>query len=157
MSPPISHHGWLSTGTALSRAAAGAPWRDAVFVEQGISGGVPFSERPQGSILLARLQPGDIVIAAKLDRCFRDAADGLATVRELERRRVTLFLLDLGGDVTKHGIPRLLVTMLAAVAEFERHRIAERIAEARNNSVCTAAFSVAIGRLAGGSPKTARA
>jgi putative DNA-invertase from lambdoid prophage Rac len=103
----------------------------AIFVEQGISGGVPFAERTQGSALLARLQPGDIIIAAKLDRCFRDAADGLATVRDLERRKVTLFLLDLGGDVVKNGIPRMLVTMFAAVAEFERHRIAERIGEGK--------------------------
>jgi DNA invertase Pin-like site-specific DNA recombinase len=102
-----------------------------IFVERGISGGVPFAARPQAAVLLARLRPSDAVIAAKLDRCFRDAADALTTIVALERRRVAVFLLDLGGDVTRTGIPRMVVTMLAAVAEFERHRIAERIAEGK--------------------------
>jgi DNA invertase Pin-like site-specific DNA recombinase len=92
---------------------------------------VRFATRPQGAALLARLRPLDTVMAAKLDRCFRDAADALATIINLERRRVRVFLLDLGGDVTRTGIPRMTVTMLAAVAEFERHRIAERIAEGK--------------------------
>ena len=39
-----------------------------VFLEQGVSGSVPLGERPAGRELVAALQPGDAVIAAKLDR-----------------------------------------------------------------------------------------
>ena len=39
-----------------------------VLVEGGVSGSVPVEERPVGGALFARLQRGDIVIAAKLDR-----------------------------------------------------------------------------------------
>jgi putative DNA-invertase from lambdoid prophage Rac len=101
------------------------------FVEGGITAAIPFAQRPQGAALLAGLRPGDAIIVAKLDRAFRDCADALAIVRDLERRRVTLYLLDLGGNVSRPGIPRMLVTIFAAIAEFERHRIAERIAEGK--------------------------
>ena len=44
---------------------------DEVVVEEGVSGSVPVMERPKGGKLFARLERGDIVIAAKLDRLFR--------------------------------------------------------------------------------------
>jgi putative DNA-invertase from lambdoid prophage Rac len=44
-----------------------------VLIEEGVSGSIPVEERPVGRVLFARLQRGDIVIAAKLDRLFRSA------------------------------------------------------------------------------------
>ena len=46
---------------------------DRVFVEDGVSGAVPLANRPAGGALLALLEPGDVVLAAKLDRAFRSA------------------------------------------------------------------------------------
>jgi DNA invertase Pin-like site-specific DNA recombinase len=104
----------------------------AMHVEEGVSGSMPFAERPQGKVLLDRVQPGDIIIAAKLDRAFRNALDARNVVAELESRHVKLYLLDLGGDVVADSsISRMLLTIMAAVAEFERNRIAERIAEGK--------------------------
>ncbi len=40
------------------------------FVERGVSGSVPLTDRPQGKALLATLKSGDVVITAKLDRMF---------------------------------------------------------------------------------------
>ena len=51
-----------------------------VFLEQGVSGSVPLGERPAGRELMAALQSGDAVIAAKLDRAFRSALDALQVV-----------------------------------------------------------------------------
>jgi putative DNA-invertase from lambdoid prophage Rac len=102
-----------------------------IFTDEGISGSIPFGERPQGKMLLARLQPGDHLIAAKLDRMFRDASDANETVHLLRRRGVILHLLDLGGNVSEGPIGQLLLTIMAAIAEFERARIAERIAESK--------------------------
>jgi DNA invertase Pin-like site-specific DNA recombinase len=104
-----------------------------VYVEQGVSGSVPLAHRPQGAQLLAALQPGDVVIAAKLDRVFRSALDALQTIRALQQRGVSLWLLDLGGDVSGDGIARLVLTILAAIAEFERERIGERIRDAKRH------------------------
>ena len=39
--------------------------------EGGVSGSVPVEERPVGAALFAKLQRGDIVIAANLDRRTR--------------------------------------------------------------------------------------
>ena len=49
------------------------------FVEAGVSGSVPLADRPGGQRLLTALQPGDVIITAKLDRAFRSAADALGT------------------------------------------------------------------------------
>ena len=103
-----------------------------VISDPGISGAVPISDRPGGSELMAVLQRGDVVIAAKMDRMFRSARDALVTVESLRDRGVKLVLADMGTDpVTENGVSRLFFAMLAAFAEFERERIAERVAEGR--------------------------
>ena len=61
-----------------------------VVVEPGVSGGIPFAERPEGGRLWAGLQQGDVVVAAKLDRMFRSAADCLAVVEAFKARGVSL-------------------------------------------------------------------
>jgi DNA invertase Pin-like site-specific DNA recombinase len=104
-----------------------------VFIERGISGSVPLGDRPEGTRLVAALQPGDVVIAAKLDRVFRSAWDALNVIRDLQRRQISLWLLDLGGDVSGDGIAKLVLTILAAIAEFERERIGERIRDAKRH------------------------
>lgn len=101
------------------------------FVERGVSGSVPLGERPEGRRLLAAAAPGDIVLAAKLDRVFRSARDALNVIEDFRRRGVSLWLLDIGGDVSGNGIAKLMLTILSAFAEFERDRIAERIRDAR--------------------------
>jgi putative DNA-invertase from lambdoid prophage Rac len=94
---------------------------------------VPLARRPEGGKLLAALRPGDVVIAAKMDRCFRSAFDALATIESFKRRKISLWLLDLGGDVSGNGISELIMTVLAAVAQFERSLISERIKDAKRN------------------------
>src|SRR4030095_5726971 len=56
------------------------------IVEEGVSGSVPIGERPAGARLMAKLESGDIVIAAKLDRLFRSALDALQVVEELKTK-----------------------------------------------------------------------
>jgi DNA invertase Pin-like site-specific DNA recombinase len=101
------------------------------FIECGVSGSVPLAERPQGAELLELLEPGDIVIAAKLDRMFRSALDALTVIKEFQRRQISLWLLDIGGDVSGNGIAKLMLTIVSAFAEFERDRISERIRDAK--------------------------
>ena len=54
------------------------------FVERGVSGSTPFAERPEGTKLLAALEPGDVVITPKLDRMFRSARDALDVLDKLK-------------------------------------------------------------------------
>jgi putative DNA-invertase from lambdoid prophage Rac len=104
-----------------------------VFIERGVSGSVPLGDRPEGARLLSALQTGDIVIAAKLDRMFRSALDALGVIRDFQRQHISLWLLDLGGDVSGDGIAKLVMTIIVAFAEFERERIGERIRDAKRH------------------------
>ena len=62
---------------------------DQVVVEAGVSGAVPFQERPEGAKLWAELRKGDTLVAAKLDRMFRSASDCLAVVEAFKARGVS--------------------------------------------------------------------
>jgi putative DNA-invertase from lambdoid prophage Rac len=102
-----------------------------IVVEKGVSGSVPVQERKVGGPLFAKLEKGDIVIAAKLDRLFRSALDALNVVASLKQRGVFLHLLDLGGDIAGNGLSKLFLTIAAAFAEAERDRIRERIGQSK--------------------------
>jgi putative DNA-invertase from lambdoid prophage Rac len=104
---------------------------DGVMVEEGVSGSIPVEQRPVGGELFAKLEHGDIVIAAKLDRLFRSALDALNVVESLKGRGVKLHLLDLGGDIAGNGLSKLFLTIAAAFAEAARDRIRERISQVK--------------------------
>jgi DNA invertase Pin-like site-specific DNA recombinase len=106
---------------------------DQVFVERGVSGSKPLSDRPQGAALLAAIKPDDTIITPKLDRMFRSALNALGVLEGLKQRGISLHMIDLGGDVTGNGISKLVFTILSAVAEAERDRIRERIADVKRD------------------------
>jgi DNA invertase Pin-like site-specific DNA recombinase len=79
---------------------------------------------------------------------FRSALDALDVLCKLKQRGVSLHMIDIGGDVTSNGgntVSKLVFTMLAAVAEAERDRTRERIAEVKRDQR-------ARGRFLGGLP-----
>src|SRR6516165_4113456 len=115
-----------------------------IFVEPGISAGIAWRKRPQGHKLFARLQPNDVVIVASLDRCFRSALDALTTIEDFRGRGIRLLALDFG-ELTEEGICELIVTILAAVAEFERELASERIRVSK-------AYRRSLGKVTGGTP-----
>jgi putative DNA-invertase from lambdoid prophage Rac len=98
--------------------------------EEGVSGSVPLDMRGQGGVMLARLQRGDILIASKLYRMFRNARDALRIIKRFQGNGIRLHLLDMGGEVINGPVAKLVFTVLVACAQFERDRIAERSREA---------------------------
>src|SRR5579864_3222537 len=91
-----------------------------IYSDPGVSGSIPLAARPEGARLLSDARPGDIIVAAKLDRLFRSASDALATVRALQDRKVDVILVDLGTDpVGASSTARLFFGMLSVFAEFE--------------------------------------
>ena len=106
---------------------------DRMFVERGVSGATPLGERPEGAALLAVLQSGETVITPKLDRMFRSALDALDVLGKLKATGVSLHMIDLGGDTTGNGVSKLVFTILSAVAEAERDRTRERVAEVKRD------------------------
>ena len=97
-----------------------------VFSDVNVSGSMMFFQRPEAQKLIRELKTGDTIIIAKLDRGFRDTADCLNTVKWLQKRNVTLRILDIALDVST-PIGEMILTIMASVATFERKRIAERI------------------------------
>lgn len=102
------------------------------FVDEGVSGSTPIAERPQGAMLMQSLYSGDVVIASKLDRMFRSAQDALEWFNLFKKKGIKLILCDMGTDpVTENGVSKLMFSMLAAMAEFERDRLLERLSEGK--------------------------
>lgn len=99
-----------------------------IYYDAGVSGSVRMKNRPGGEKLLADVQKGDTVVAAKMDRIFRSAIDALETIEFLKEKGADLVLFDMGlQSVMADGPAKLFFSMMAAFAEFERGRIVERI------------------------------
>ena len=90
--------------------------------------GRSLKHRAQFSALLAQVTTGDTVVVTKLDRFARSTQDALNTMATLTERGVSLVVLNMGGDVveTSTAIGKLLITVLAGIAEFEADLIKER-------------------------------
>lgn len=95
----------------------------------------------------------DAVLVTELSRWGRSTTDLLATLKELEARRVSLVALNgMTFDLaTPHG--RMMATMLAGIAEFERELTAERI---RSGIAAAKARGKRLGRQLGQRPKSDR-
>jgi len=105
----------------------------AILTDENVSGKTPIAERPQGSKIAGLLANGaSHVVALKLDRLFRNAADALTQCDQWERDGIALHLVDMGGTAvnTKTAMGKMMLTMLAGFAEFERATIAERVTAA---------------------------
>jgi DNA invertase Pin-like site-specific DNA recombinase len=70
--------------------------------------------------MLDKLRKDDVLVVTKLDRLGRDAVDVLATIRRLGQLEVKMLVLQLGQLDLTSPAGRLMLTMLAAVAEMER-------------------------------------
>lgn len=101
-----------------------------VIREEGISAAKPLATRPGGQELLNMVNRGQVahVVALKLDRLFRDAADALTESKAWDKAGVTLHLVDMGGQAlnTASAMGRFFLNTMAGFAELERNLIAER-------------------------------
>jgi DNA invertase Pin-like site-specific DNA recombinase len=117
------------TGQLEALKAAGAT---TVFREK-ISGAR--ADRPQLSNLMISLQPGDVVLVTKLDRLGRSTRELLNLIERIGEAGAAFRSI---GDPlwdTSSSQGRLLSTLLAAIAEFERELIRERTGEGRKRAM----------------------
>ena len=101
-----------------------------VIRDEGVSAFKYLDTRPGGTELLSTIAEGKAghIVALKLDRLFRNTADALATTEKWSRQGVALHLVDMGGAAmdTTSATGRMMLTMLAGFAEFERTLTSER-------------------------------
>ena len=103
---------------------AGVQKRD-VFADV-TSGSKTAIERPGMKKLLAYVEPGDTIVVWRVDRLGRSLIDVLNTVNLLRERGVHVRSISDGIDpATSTG--RMMLNMLASLAEYERELIVERV------------------------------
>jgi putative DNA-invertase from lambdoid prophage Rac len=102
---------------------------------------------------LAQARQIDAVLVTELSRWGRSTTDLLATLKELEARQVSVIAMNgMTFDLSSpHG--RMIATVLAGVAEFERELIQERI---RSGIAAAKARGKRLGRQLGQRPKADR-
>jgi DNA invertase Pin-like site-specific DNA recombinase len=93
------------------------------------------ADRPQLAKLMKALKAGDLVIVTKLDRLGRSTRELLDLLDRIAKAGASFKSL---GDPlfdTTSSQGRLLSTLLAAIAEFERELIRERTGEGRKRAM----------------------
>lgn len=106
------------------------------YMDEGVSGAVPFADRREGRMLMDRVGAVDkvrrdhdwVVITYSLDRLSRDVDDGRAMLRWFDERGVKVYLSNEGGNAidVSSAMGRCLVTMRLAMGELERGLTGER-------------------------------
>jgi DNA invertase Pin-like site-specific DNA recombinase len=92
------------------------------------------ADRPQLAKLMASLKAGDVVLVTKLDRLGRSTRELLDLIERIGSAGAAF--RSLGDPVwdTSSSQGRLLSTLLAAIAEFERDLIRERTGDGRKRA-----------------------
>jgi DNA invertase Pin-like site-specific DNA recombinase len=101
-------------------------------------------------LLLTKARKDDHIIVTKLDRLGRNTSDMIRIIGGLHERGITVQFLD-DGISTEGSMGKMVVTILAAVAQAERERILERTNEGRRAAMDR---GVKMGRKPSISPKT---
>ncbi|MFG1301129.1 recombinase family protein [Xanthobacter sp. V3C-3] len=123
--------GYARTSTTEQEAGLEAQRRDLdaagcgkVFAEHVSSVG----ERDRLKQALEFVREGDTLVITKIDRLARSTIHLWEIVRDLDGKGVGLRVLNLGGEVvdTKSATGRLILTIFAGFAQFEREMMLER-------------------------------
>jgi len=98
---------------------------DGWFTDEAISGTTKALERRGFAALYQYARRGDTVIVAAIDRLGRNTIDVLETVEALKAKGVTVVSMREGFDLSS-PTGKLMLTLLAGVAELERSNIRVR-------------------------------
>lgn len=96
------------------------------IITEIISGSMAIEQRKGFSMLLNKMEKGDVLIVTKLDRLGRDAIDVSNTVAKLENIGIRVHCLALGGVDLTSSAGRMTMNVINAVAQFERDLLIER-------------------------------
>ena len=107
------------------------------------------ADRPQLAKLMSALKAGDTVIVTKLDRLGRSTRELLDLIERISAAGASFKSL---GDPlwdTTSSQGRLLSSLLAAIAEFERELIRERTGEGRKRAMAKGVIAILFCTFAG--------
>ena len=116
---------WDQTaGLAAQQRDLKAAGAEKVFSEQASS----VAQRTKLNECLAFLRDGDALTVTKPDRLARSTAELLSIQADLSKRGIGLVVLSMGGERldTRNPTSKLMLTILAGVATWEREIMLER-------------------------------
>ncbi|KKN78171.1 hypothetical protein LCGC14_0352720 [marine sediment metagenome] len=95
-------------------------------ISETVSGSVAANQRAGFKRLVDRMESGDILVVTKMDRLGRNALDVRSTVELLAELGIKVHCLALGGVDLTSPTGRMTMSVINAVAEFERDLLIER-------------------------------
>lgn len=132
----MAHLGYLRVSTSdkqttdSQRAALAALGIERWFEDIGVSGSTPVEQRAGWSELRTYARSGDTVCVARLDRIARSVTGLVGTVEVLADDGIAIRSAAESFDIDPSSpTSKLLLTLLGAVAEFERSLIRARVRE----------------------------
>ena len=130
MSQRLAYYRISTNGQSIEaqRAELGGNF-DREFQDVGVSGAVLARQRPGMAELLNYARAGDTVYVYAVDRLGRDSIDVQTTVRTLLDKGVLLHVHGIGPIAGEPG--KLVLALLAQLAEMERARITKRTESGR--------------------------
>jgi DNA invertase Pin-like site-specific DNA recombinase len=96
-------------------------------------------DRPQLALLLDYARENDTVVVCKLDRIARSTKHLLEIVEALDTKKVSFQVLNINLD-TSTPTGKLMLSMLAAIGQFEREMMLERQREGINLAKASGAY-----------------
>ncbi len=99
---------------------------DAVFIEDAVS--AVGKHRPAYEAVMKALTRGDVFVVVALDRAYRSVIDALVELEKLQQRGIEFCSLTQSFDTSKPE-GKLLYTVCAALAEWERAILSQRTRE----------------------------
>lgn len=123
-----------------------------VFRETASGARLDRAERKQ-VMALAQARKIDVILVTELSRWGRSTIDLLHTLRDLEAHRVSLAALNGMTFDLSTSVGRMMATVIAGLAEFERDLLRERV---RSGLAAAKARGKVLGRKPGHRPKADR-
>jgi len=122
----------VSTGNQnTARQEAKQSSDEKIFIDV-VSGSVPFAQRTKGKELIDEIEAGIIeyITVSSIDRLGRNLYDILTTLEFLKEKKVVLKVQNLGIESLVDGKEnqafKLIISVMANIAEMERESILER-------------------------------
>ena len=122
---------------------------DRFFVDAGVSGTIPITERPESREMTDIMDENDVVVSTRLDRLSRTTTDLLSTIPVFEQSGVTYNMCEQFGEMpvvypktkaensldTRFNMEamanQIMIMVLSAVAEIEHGTTVDRLKEGK--------------------------